>query len=233
MEEPNPKLLQLRKKANGIVFGYASIAAAIAFICAVDPEPLSGTLLEIFADTPLLTVVTFSMMVHLCLFYGDRDILRDGLLIIAGLSAGTVVGALGVRILARLIPIAGTVNNAIVTFALHYATGHVVIDFLEKGKSIRDLTLEELKRDSKKYEEEGKARGKKVVEVRLHGLTPEEKAELNQLDKSAKEITSQLHQELEKETPNQEVIEKLQKELEDVTQKSNAIYEKHGINPEE
>lgn len=52
---------------------------------------------------------------------------------VAALSAGLVLGALGAKILGRLVPVLGTLNNAIISFSLHYATGHVIIDFFEEG----------------------------------------------------------------------------------------------------
>lgn len=154
-----------RRQANHVIMCYAIAAGTISAFTAVDPEPLSGTALMIFADTPLVTLITFSMIVHLALIYNQKDLLEDGMITVAALSAGLVLGALGAKILGRLVPVLGTLNNAIISFSLHYATGHVIIDFFEEGRKISDLTLEYVKNNRGRYEEEGRKKGKEAIEL--------------------------------------------------------------------
>lgn len=219
---------EMRKNAMRIVKIYASIAATIAFFCALDPEPLSGTILVIFADTPLLTVITFAMIVHLCLYYGEKDILKDGIITVAAISFGTVVGSLGAMVLGGLIPVLKTANNAIITFGLHYATGRAIISCMENGIAIKSLSVSQLKDLTNKYRKEGEEYGKKLSEVQKK-MSKEDISALKELNKEVSRLSSELKHELTKEDKDEQQIESLTKKINEHGERISLLYKKYGF----
>lgn len=214
-----------RRQANHVILCYAIAASTISAITAINPEPLSGTALMIFADTPLVTAVTFSMIVHLALIYNQKDLLKDGMIMIASLSAGLVLGALGAKILGRIVPGLGTFNNAIISFTLHYATGHVIIDFFEEERKITDLTLEYVKKNKAKYEEEGKKKGKEAFALSKK-MSPSDKKELKRLTKEYRTTAKNMKNATENKDVDQSI--KLSDELLRLGEKISQIYAKYG-----
>ncbi len=214
-----------RRQANHVIWCYAIAAGTISGIAAVDPEPLSGTALMIFADTPLVTAVTFSMIVHLALIYNQKNLLADGMIVIASLSGGLVLGALGAKILGRIIPVLGTINNAIISFTLHYATGHVIIDFFEEERKITDLTLEYVTKNKAKYENEGKKKGKEAIELSKK-MSSADKKELKRLTKEYQTAAKNMKKATEKNDVDQSI--KSSEELLRLGEKISQIYAKYG-----
>lgn len=214
-----------RRQANQTILGYAIAAAAISGLTAIDPEPLSGTALMIFADTPLVTMVTISMIIHLALIYNQKDLLQDGLITIAALSAGLVFGALGAKILGRIVPGLGTVNNAIISFTLHYATGHAIIDFLEEERKISDLTLDYIKANKTKYEAEGRKKGKEAVEISKK-MSSSDKKELKELSKQYRNLAKEMKKATDKNLADESI--RLSQELMRIGDKISEIYKKYG-----
>ena len=214
-----------RCQANHVIMCYAIAAGTISAITAIDPEPLSGTALMIFADTPLVTAITFSMIVHLALIYNQKDLLKDGMVMIAALSAGLVLGSLGAKILGRIVPGLGTINNAIISFSLHYATGHVIIDFFEEERKITDLTLEYVTKNKTKYEKEGKEKGKEAIELSKK-MSPSDRKELKRLTKDYRTAAKNMRQATENNDVNQSI--KLSDELLRLGEKISQIYAKYG-----
>lgn len=214
-----------RSQASHLVLIYALAAATVSALTAFDPEPLSGTALVIFADTPLVTAITFSMIVHLVIVYNQKDLLADGFILIASLSAGLVLGALGAKLLGRMVPILGSFNNAIITFSLHYATGHVLIDYLEKERKITDVTLQYVKENKEKYEEEGRRKGKEAIEASKkmdHG----DRQMLKELIKQYRTISEALKRASEKKLTDESV--QLSERLLELGEKIGAIYARYG-----
>lgn len=214
-----------RRQANHVILCYAIAAGTISAITAIDPEPLTGTALMIFADTPLVTAVTFSMIVHLALIYNQKDLLKDGMIMVASLSAGLVLGALGAKILGRIVPVLGTVNNAIISFTLHYATGHVIIDFFEEERKITDLTLKYVTNNKAKYEEEGKKKGKEAFELSKK-MSSSDKKELKRLTKEYRTTAKNMKNATENKDVDQSI--KLSDELLRIGEEISQIYAKYG-----
>jgi len=214
-----------RCQANHVIMRYAIAASTISGITAIDPEPLSGTALMIFADTPLVTMITFSMIVHLALIYNQKDLLKDGMIMIASLSTGLVLGSLGAKILGRIVPGLGTINNAIISFTLHYATGHVIIDYFEEERKLTDLTLEYVTENKAKYEKEGKEKGKEAIELSKK-MSPSDRKELNRLTKDYRTAAKNMKNATENNDVNQSI--KSSDELLRLGEKISQIYAKYG-----
>ena len=225
-------LPEMRKKAMRTVKTYAAIAATIAFLFALDPEPISGTFLIVFADTPLLTIVTFTMVVHLCFYYGQKNILTDGILTTAAISFGTVAGSLGAMILGGLIPGAKTINNAVVTYGLHYATGRAIISCLENGIDIKTLSVSKFRKMIKPYKKEGESLGKVVAEAQSK-MSEEDKEKLKELNGEVKSLSKELSFEIKKETKDGDHIEELTKRIDAVGEEISKLYEKYGVPSDE
>ncbi len=144
---------------------------------------------------------------------------------VAALSAGLVLGALGAKILGRLVPVLGTLNNAIISFSLHYATGHVIIDFFEEGRKISDLTLEYVKNNRGRYEEEGKKKGKEAIEL-SRKMSASDKQELKKLTKEYQATAKKMKKASDDNDINQSV--KLSDRLLNLGEKTSQIYAEYG-----
>lgn len=144
---------------------------------------------------------------------------------VAALSAGLVLGALGAKILGRLVLVLGTLNNAIISFSLHYATGHVIIDFFEEGRKISDLTLEYVKNNRGRYEEEGKKKGKEAIEL-SRKMSTSDKQELKKLTKEYQATAKKMKKASDDNDINQSV--KLSDRLLNLGEKTSQIYAEYG-----
>ena len=216
------KMLRARK----VIHVWGISAAVVSFICAIDPEPISGTALVIFADTPLVTLCTIGMIFTLAVIYEQGNVLKDGFLMIASIAAGMVLGALGAKILGRLVPFLGTFNNAIITYGLHYATGRAIIDFFSGGHKLADLKLKKLKEMAKKYKSEGKERGKQMVDV-YKSMDASDRDDLKKLNKEFRELSKKAH-EKQKENKFDEYAT-INDQMMSIGEKMNLIFVKYGL----
>lgn len=166
-----------RKEAAAIIIGsFASLAAAWSASTAA--VPVVGPLL---GDTTGLTILTVAMAGSLCALY-RRDANTASLMSFGSFAFGFIAGNLALKIGASFIPIFGSWFNATTTFVLHAATGWALVEVLEAGKSIDDLSASEWDNLFKKNK--GKAKDeKKKYEAALSKLPRDAQEQVKNLRK--------------------------------------------------
>jgi uncharacterized protein (DUF697 family) len=95
-------------------------------------------------DTAGLTAITIAMTLSLAKLYG-KEVAEGALFAFAAVVAGTVLGGMGAKLLASLLPGAGSAANAAITFGLHEATGWAFYRIFEEGKEPWNLSAAEIK----------------------------------------------------------------------------------------
>jgi len=104
-------------------------------------------------------------------------------------------------------------------------TGHVIIDFFEEGRKISDLTLEYVKNNRGRYEEEGKKKGKEAIEL-SRKMSASDKQELKKLTKEYQATAKKMKKASDDNDINQSV--KLSDRLLNLGEKTSQIYAEYG-----
>ena len=128
-----------KQKAEALVNRYASAAVgavvggkAVSIYAIAHGVPIPSSAI----DTPALTIITNSMCHHICKTYEMPGGVTTA---ITSKVIGRLFGTSLANGISKLIPGIGSVANATSTYALHQATGRVLIEFCEKNYKNKNL----------------------------------------------------------------------------------------------
>ena len=174
------KSANLTLRANIIIHGFAAAAAATSALTATVPflGPLMG-------DTIGLTAITIAMTMSLASLF-DRKFEEGALWSFAAVILGMIFGTTLLRGFISLVPGAGSLANATITFTLHEGIGWALFLIFERGGDPTKMSRAELKVAIK----EGKIKAKQekeAYEQALNKLPPEARLEVEQLQKKMAE----------------------------------------------
>lgn len=168
-----------KQKAYLIIGAYTT--AAVVWSGATAYIPVAGPLL---ADTSGLTVISILMAYSLAALY-RVDVDAATLAAFASCVLGAVFGNVGLKALASLVPVFGSMVNATITGTLHTAIGLGICKIFEDGRDLSSVSAKEFCRIVENCRKEAET-AKAVYNAAYGRLSKEDQERVKRLQKQMK-----------------------------------------------